>query len=62
MNNYICPKCGSDNTRKDRDRGFGEDTGDRICQDCNHEGWYKDFLSDQKLNKKEDKSDSEEQK
>lgn len=32
---FACPKCGSENTAKDRHQ-FGGDTGDRTCLDCKY--------------------------
>ncbi|WP_157076066.1 TFIIB-type zinc ribbon-containing protein [Alteromonas stellipolaris] len=31
---YICPKCGSDDTYKEKI--MGADTGDRICKSCGY--------------------------
>ncbi|EKO3444223.1 Eag protein [Vibrio fluvialis] len=31
---YKCPKCGSHDTYKEKI--MGQDTGDRVCQECNH--------------------------
>jgi predicted nucleic-acid-binding Zn-ribbon protein len=38
---YKCPKCGSDNTHKDRI--MGSDTMDRKCGDCGYMGVYREF-------------------
>jgi predicted RNA-binding Zn-ribbon protein involved in translation (DUF1610 family) len=47
MNEYICPKCGSKNIEKDL-KIMGNDTGDKICIQCNFIGPTNQFVKNKK--------------
>ena len=58
---YTCPQCGSNESRKDKDPLFGQDTGDRVCSNCGYEGFHTEFSIQQDSNEQENEDKPEEQ-
>jgi transcription initiation factor TFIIIB Brf1 subunit/transcription initiation factor TFIIB len=48
MESKCCPSCGSSDVKKEYI--YGQDTGDFVCNDCNHAGPRDTFFKEQDSN------------